>query len=144
MVKSVSAGGIVYKLTPEGVRWLICKNASYLGWIFPKGQVGDHMKNETIREAALREVREESGVKAKIVGMLVPPVEYFYNGDTGQVHKTVHYFLMEYVSGDTKNHDHEILEAKFVDSATALSTLTFDNDRIVFQSALQQLNQLKK
>lgn len=142
MKHSISAGGIVYRQTPNGVEWLICQSVSHMGWVFPKGQVGDHVLDETIPEAALREVREEGGVTARIVGMLTPPVEYLFDRDGDQTHKIVHYFLMEYVSGDPTKHDKEILEAKFVDSSTALGTLSFDNDIAVFQSALHQLNQL--
>ena len=144
MIESLSAGGIVFKQTKSGAKWLICQNSAFKCWIFPKGQVGDKNIDESLIDAAVREVMEEGGVKARVVGVITPPIEYFFTSDGTRIHKTVHYFLMEYESGDPKLHDKEISEAKFVDFEVAMKTLTFDNDKMVFGSALKQLNQSKK
>ena len=54
----ISAGGVVYRQTDDGVDVLICKDAGYHKWVLPKGLV---RKNEEYDETAVREVREEVG-----------------------------------------------------------------------------------
>ena len=63
IIYQTSAGGIVFK----GSLWLICQHSQHKGWVFPKGLVGDNNKNESMEKAALREVGEEGGIKAKII-----------------------------------------------------------------------------
>lgn len=147
----ISAGGIVYKKIDEGgnikLQWLICQHSQHKGWVFPKGLIGDVEKNEPMEIAALREVEEEGGVKAKIVNPTPVIVKFTYQwnnsphgGSTGEkilVHKTVYYYLMEYISGDPKNHDWEMSDAKFMDEISILSTLTFQSDKVAFEKILK-------
>ena len=114
VVQQVSAGGIVYKKIPNPYTWLICRHSQHKGWVFPKGFVGDVNKNESNETAALREVEEEGGVKAKIVSRKPIETHYEFELKGTLFKKTVFLFLMEYLSGDPKNHDWEMSEAKFV------------------------------
>jgi len=141
----ISAGGIVYKVDGGQVLWLITQHSQHKGWGFPKGIIGDEDKDETMDVAALREVREEGGVIAKIVnpdpasGELAEPIEGSYKykfGDT-LVDKKVYYFLMEYVSGDPKDHDWEVSEAKFVTEEEVRKTLTYDTEKKAFEQILK-------
>jgi 8-oxo-dGTP pyrophosphatase MutT (NUDIX family) len=102
----VSAGGVVYRRTANGVVVLICKDAGYHRWVLPKGWVN---KGESLEEAAVREVREEVGVQARVVESLGEPEKYVYTAQGGvRVFKTVHYFLMAYESGSEADHDAEV------------------------------------
>ena len=154
MIKhEVSAGGIVYKQV-KSIEWLICQHSQHKGWVFPKGLVGDkkisNIKNqkskikkqerENLKDAALREVKEEGGVKAKIVAKLPKPVEYFYKFKGQLIKKTVYYYLMKYVSGDPKNHDWEMSQAKFLAEDEVKKTLTYKSDKEAFGEALTILN----
>lgn len=130
----VSAGGIVFKNVSR--LWLICQHSAHKGWVFPKGLVGDQAKGESMEEAALREVEEEGGVKAKIVNHKPVRVEYMYRFKDCLVKKTVYYFLMEYVAGDPKNHDWEMLDAKFVSEKEVKKTLTYPSDKEAFEKIL--------
>ena len=130
-----SAGGIVLKNN----LWLICQHSEHKGWVFPKGLVGDNDKNESMEKAALREVEEEGGIKAKIINDQLIKVQYSYQWNNVLVKKTVDYFLMEYVSGDPKNHDWEIIEAKFVPENEVKKTLTYPSDKEAFAKILQGL-----
>lgn len=135
--KEISAGGIVYKKEKDKVLWLICQHSQHKGWVFPKGLVGDHARDEPMEEAALREVEEEGGVKARIITNkpIITNYQYKWKGDL--IKKTVYYFLMEYVSGDPKNHDWEMSDAKFVSENEVKKTLTYPSDKEAFEKILK-------
>ncbi len=137
----VSAGGIVFKKSKDNhqklnISWLIVQHSQHKGWVFPKGLVGDKNILESMKEAALREVEEEGGVKAKIINdrPIVTKYQYIWQGFL--IKKTVYYFLMEYISGDPKNHDWEVSQAKFVSEEEVKKTLTYQSDKEAFQKAL--------
>lgn len=135
VVQQISAGGIVFK----GNLWLICQHSQHHGWVFPKGFVGDKIKNESKESAALREVEEEGGVKAEIVKSdpIISHYEYQFEGVLYK--KTVYYFLMKYLSGDTKDHDWEMSDAKFVTGEEVRDTLTYESDKKSFEIILKSL-----
>ncbi|MFQ6120629.1 MAG: NUDIX domain-containing protein, partial [Methanosarcinales archaeon] len=104
MRREFSAGGIVYKKRKgqrakdkDEVLWLVAQHSHHKGWVFPKGLIGDHKSGETSEETAIREVKEETGVKAKIIKKLKNPAQYFYTFQGEKILKTVYYYLMEYV-----------------------------------------------
>lgn len=133
----VSAGGIVYRNVNGKILWLIVQHSQHKGWVFPKGLIGDKKENELMDQAALREVEEEGGIKAKIVSKLEKPVSYMYRFKDTLIRKTVFYFLMEYVSGDPKDHDWEVSEAKFLKEDEIQKTLSFKSDKEAFEQALK-------
>ncbi len=133
----ISAGGIVFR-DADGVRkWLIAQHSQHKGWGFPKGIIGDEDANESKDSAALREVREEGGVVAKIVNPNPTQAAYKYKFEDTLVDKKVYYFLMEYVSGDPKDHDWEVSEAKFVTEEEVRNTLTYDTEKKAFEQILK-------
>lgn len=82
---SIAAGGILTRRTPDGVEIAIIHRPKYGDWCLPKGKVEE---KETIREAALREVKEETNCEAVITGFAdttsyikddTPKVVYFWN-----------------------------------------------------------------
>lgn len=135
--KETSAGGIVYKHDGGQVLWLITQHSLHKGWSFPKGIIGDTVDNEPKEEAALREVEEEGGIKAKIMNPTPVEVKYKYRMDDTLVDKNVFYFLMEYQSGDPANHDWEVTEAKFVSEDEVKTTLTFEADKEAFAKMIR-------
>ncbi|MBI4004759.1 NUDIX domain-containing protein [Candidatus Roizmanbacteria bacterium] len=134
--KEVSAGGIVYKNENGKTLWLITQHSKHKGWGFPKGLIGDTQKNEPMEEAALREVQEEGGVSAKIINNKPVITNYKYRFQEYLVDKSVYYFLMEYVSGDPKDHDWEVSDAKFVNEDEVKNTLSFKSDKEAFEKIL--------
>ena len=82
-------GGIVFKLTSEGPRYLLVEaSGTPERWVFPKGHIED---GETAVSAALREVGEEAGVRARLIRRL-RPVEHRKDGEP----ISILYFLMAY------------------------------------------------
>lgn len=134
--REVSAGGIVYKKEGDKILWLVTQHSQHKGWSFPKGLIGDKEKNEPKEEAALREVEEEGGIKAKIINNTPVETKYKYRFEDCLVDKSVYYFLMEYESGDPKDHDWEVSEAKFLNEDEVRQILTFKTDKEAFEKIL--------
>lgn len=92
-----SAGGVVFKRTPNGVRFALIHDP-YGKWTFPKGH---QEKGESLKETALRETREELGLgRLRLVRPLGRIEIWFrdrYRPDSkgALVHKYIHYFLFE-------------------------------------------------
>ena len=84
--KEVSAGGVVVRSGEDGPQVLICKDAGYQKWVLPKGLIG---RNEQAEDAALREVEEEGGVRARLVAPLGEPEKYVYTARGMRVFKEV-------------------------------------------------------
>src|SRR5256714_7101383 len=130
-----SAGGVVYREVSGRVEVVIIAVGPNNRWQLPKGLVD---KNEKPEVTAVREAREEGGVDSEVVGH-IETIEYWYAGlDSGirvRFHKRVHFYLLRYLSGDTKDHDWEVNEARWVPIAETASQLAFDNERRVMEQA---------
>ena len=90
----------------------------------------------------MREAREEGGVSSEVVEH-IETIEYWYagleNGIRVRFHKRVHFYLLRYLSGDTKDHDWEVNEARWVPIIDATRQLTFDSERRVMERARELL-----
>jgi len=147
--REVSAGGIVFKKQDGQDFVLLIKpfkkdtaDQHFVPvWSFPKGWTGDH-GDEKLEETALREVREEGGVDCKIIDK-VAESKYFFKFDGEDIFKIVHWYLMEYVRGDTANHDKEVAASQWVEADKALDFLNYNADKENFQKALKQWRQIK-
>lgn len=149
MRREFSAGGIVFKRSKVNghmsyVLWLVVQHSQHKGWVFPKGLIGDAKENESKEETAVREVREEGGINAKIVKELIKPVKYWYVWNKEKIAKTVYFFLMEYVSGDIKDHDFEVMDSKWLTEEEVRKTLTYKNDKKAFEEAIKMFRKLPK
>ncbi len=133
--EQVSAGGVVFRGDKGKIEVVIISVGGQNRWQLPKGMVE---KGESPETAAVREAREEAGVSSEVV-QLIETIEYWYAGlDNGirvRFHKRVHFFLLRYLSGDTKDHDWEVNEARWVPIDDATSQLAFDNERRVMERA---------
>ncbi len=128
-VQHRSAGGLVVL----GSRILLISTQAGRRWQLPKGHIEE---GETPEQAAVREVREETGVTSRVVAPL-PGVEYwFVERGAHRIHKQVDYFLLDYVSGDTADFDpHEVSGAEWFPWDEGLSRLSFENERRVVEKA---------
>ncbi|HEY1655147.1 MAG TPA: NUDIX hydrolase [Candidatus Tumulicola sp.] len=132
----VSAGGLL--LRPRAATHdalLIGRGSPPSVWTLPKGHVEARESNE---QAALREVREETGCWGEIVTRLNEISYWFYVGKTKH-RKSVTFYLMRYLSGDPTNHDHEVDEARWFDLMQARKTLKYVNEKRLVDMALDFL-----
>lgn len=128
-----SCGGIVFKKEKSKTYILVTQHSQHHGWVFPKGLIDEGEDKET---TALREVREEGGIIAKIIQEL-DPVEYFYKFENQTIKKKVTYFLMEYISGDIKDHDWEMEDAQWLEVDKVLDKLTYKSDKEIYSKSKQ-------
>jgi 8-oxo-dGTP pyrophosphatase MutT (NUDIX family) len=119
-------GDDVLVITPAGRRRITA---------LPKG--GPH-SGETAEETAGREVREETGVSVAVREPL-GDVSYVYRRDGRRIRKTVHFFLCDFVSGSTADHDHEVDDARWIPLREALTALTYPGERELIERALDKL-----
>jgi len=114
------AGGIVYRGTEPNLEiLLVSAKRNPRAWIFPKGHIE---ADETLEEAALREVEEEAGVVGEIVASIGPPVEF----DAPTEHVRVQYFLIRMV---TETPETDGRKKRWVPFDDAERLLTYDNTR---------------
>jgi 8-oxo-dGTP pyrophosphatase MutT (NUDIX family) len=143
MIREFSAGGIVFKKTQKGeVLWLVAQHSQHKGWVFPKGFIGDKIKNESRVDTALREVEEETGVVGKIIKELDKPVGYFYVWKGEKRYKTVYYYLMKFIKGDIKKHDFEMSAVEWWTENQVKKEMTYKSDKLAFEKALEIFGQL--
>ena len=134
-LREQSFGGVVVRgdannaevvaIVPRG------KNALAL----PKGGAEE---GETGPETAQREVREETGVDAEYRAEL-GDVTYWYRRSGRSIRKTVRFYLFEYVSGSTDDHDHEVTEARWIPLRDAPQRLAYPGEREMAERAWRVL-----
>ena len=99
-------------------------------WSIPGGKVEP---GETMREAVLREVAEETGVRARVIGLIDAFDAMPERPDAPQF--ALIDFACEHVAGEAKAGD-DAAEAEFVPLPEALSRLSWDKTRLAIQGAL--------
>lgn len=140
----VSAGGVAFRWRDSEPEIAIVSVKPKLRWQLPKGIVDP---GESPQVTAVREVREEAGVEADLI-KLIETIEYWYRsvkyGKPIRYHKFVHFYLLEYKSGDVANHDHEVEESRWVSFDEALRLLDFKSERDVVEKAREMIAGLEK
>jgi len=142
-VFKISAGGVVYRRSGDSIEFLLISVKDGSVWTLPKGLVE---KGEKPEDAAVREVREETGVNAKIVTFLGKTELWFFlneNDEKVRHHKIVYYYLMEYESGSTEEHDFEVVSANWFTAQEAIGKATYKKDKEILQKALDYLKEKK-
>jgi 8-oxo-dGTP pyrophosphatase MutT (NUDIX family) len=130
-----SAGGLLVR----GKEVLLIALAGGERWQLPKGHVEP---GESEEQAAVREVREETGVTGRPLARL-PEIEYWFVQAGQRIHKRVAYFLLEYERGSEIDFDPaEVSGAGWFPWDEALGRLTFDNERRVAAAAREAWGRL--
>ena len=131
----VSAGGLVLRRRESTYDALLIGRGTPRIWSLPKGHVEPKESHE---QAALREVREETGCWAELIAKL-SDITYWFYINRSKHKKSVTFYLMRYLSGDTAHHDHEVDEAAWFDIAAAKRALKYVNEKRLIDLAVDYL-----
>jgi 8-oxo-dGTP diphosphatase len=118
----IAAGGIVEKQTPRGIRIAVILRDRYgEEWALPKGK---QEEGESLEEAALREVNEETGCQAMITGFAGTSSYYHSNAP-----KAVFFWKMLAADECRFTPSKEIKKLEWLTPGEALHRLTHNEER---------------
>ncbi len=135
-VDEISAGGLVVD-TDTGRAAVIGRldRRGRMLWSLPKG----HVENgETVEQAAVREVAEETGIDSAVVAAL-GSIDYWFVAEDHRVHKTVHHFLLRALGGELSDADVEVTEVAWVPLADLPQRLAYADERRLVRRATEIL-----
>ncbi|OAS16543.1 NTP pyrophosphohydrolase [Paenibacillus oryzisoli] len=138
MKKEISAGGVVYRQIGDDFQILLIEDR-YRKLAFAKGRME---AGETIEQAALREIKEETNIDGKIIQPLIINYYQFEHTEHGQVEKETHYYLVEALSGELKAQTEEIRGVKWHGAADVWAEHNlngYENNRGILRMALEIL-----
>lgn len=152
--REFSSGGVVFR---QG-KWLVARSSKSklypeTYWRLPKGWIDNitpvtpgpmasgkiKADEKSLKESALREVREEGGIEAKIVKK-IGTEKYFFNApDRGRILKFVTFYLMEYICDLPEGFDGETSETIWLPFEEALEKLSFRGEKEILKKAKELL-----
>lgn len=144
---TVSCGGVVIF---RGKVLLLYKdqNGKYMGWVMPKGTLE---RNETYKQAAIREVKEESGVTARVlryIGKTQYTFQAFKNVEKEAdetVTKTVHWYLMTTDSFYCRPQAEEYFaDVGFYKQHEAYHLLKFHDEKQIMRRAYAEYSHIRR
>jgi len=135
-----SSGGAVIDLR-DGVPFVaMIATRGRSRWGLPKGAVSP---GETSEQAALREVQEETGLDAEVIGLL-DTIEYFFRAGDALIKKSVDFYLMRYTGGTMTPQLSEVDDVEWVALPEAIRRASFDSERKLLSLALEQIESVAK
>jgi len=137
-----AAGGVVWRNSTGSIEVVLCsryQKGSIDLFVLPKGHVEP---GETIEDAAVREVTEETGLVVRIGGVALPNIRYnVWSSESNKLcPKVVHFYLMTEIGGSLLDHDEEFDEVAWFPIAEAEKLLAYDNHRQVLAAAIEMLS----
>lgn len=131
-VDETSAGGLVVDPQHENVVLIgrLDRKGTLL-WSMPKGHIE---AGETTEQTAMREVKEETGISAKVLRPL-GTIDYWFVAERRRVHKTVHHFILEATGGELSDEDVEVTEVAWFPMDQLDTILAYADERTLARKA---------
>ncbi len=131
-----SAGGVVVRQIAGRPHILVIRDP-YQNWGLPKG----HVENgERSGDAAIREVREETGLDDLELGQELASIDWYFRAGGKLIHKFCAFYLMTSREGDPHPEAAEgITECAWLPLAEAAERISYDNARDVVNAARETL-----
>jgi 8-oxo-dGTP pyrophosphatase MutT (NUDIX family) len=129
---------VVYRRGDDGIEVVLASRRTRRGdlaWGLAKGGIE---LGESREQAAVREVREETGLTAVIEHDL-GDTKYMYVWEDVRIRKTVHFFLMRHTGGDVANRDDEMEEIRWFPLERAIKRAAYRGERDVLERAAELL-----
>ncbi|HUK56553.1 MAG TPA: NUDIX hydrolase [Nitrospiria bacterium] len=142
-IHQISSGGVIFRRAAAGIEIALIRKTLKNGkqvWCLPKGWVEP---DESLEGAAVREVREETGLEGEILRKIGETEYQFYSKeDRAKIDKTVHFYLMNYRGGDTTDHDQEVEDAAWFPLDAAEAATVYPTEKEIVQKARDLLRTL--
>lgn len=132
MKRVFSSGGVVY--IGNSILMLQKINGD---WVLPKGKIE---LAETSEETAVREVKEEAGVKAKVLTPIGETSYRFKNywSNNHIIEKKVYWYLMKAINTNAHPQREEgFISAKFIHRDNVVQLAKYDDERDILAKALE-------
>jgi 8-oxo-dGTP diphosphatase len=126
-----AAGGVPWRRNGDDLEVLLVHRGQYDDWSFPKGK---NKPGESDQAAAIREVEEETGLRATLGPELASTS---YTDSKGRP-KQVRYWALEAHEEDAQAQN-EVDEVEWLSPHDAAERLTYERDRAVLQSFLERM-----
>jgi 8-oxo-dGTP pyrophosphatase MutT (NUDIX family) len=134
--RETSAGGVVFRREDGGHVFLLIRD-SYANWGFPKGHLEP---GERAEDAALREVREETGLADLSLRGMIEPIDWYFRFRGRLIHKVCHFFLMETTQVETAPQRAEgITACQWFAFPEASDAISYVNARQVLRHAQEMI-----
>ena len=127
-----AAGGVMRRSRRDGkVEYLVIYRDHYDDWTLPKGKLD---RGETFKQAALREVEEETGFRGRVIGK-IGSIGYETPGGNSKV---VRYWLLEAGKGQFQQ-NREVAAIEWLTARKARARLTYERDRAVLSRGVDMV-----
>lgn len=134
ITREYTAGGIVFRKDKNKIQYLLVKDSSN-NWTIPKGHIEPH---EEAKEAALREIKEETGLASLEIVKDLGSTKYFYCEGKTLILKTVYLFLIAHEKNEELNPDKkEIKGATWLSGKDALKQVKYKNIQEMLKKAIE-------
>jgi len=133
-----SAGGAVLTVRDGTVCVALIATRGRSRWGLPKGAL---MRDESSEAAALREVKEETGLEAIVLKPL-ETIQYFFRAGGTLIQKKVDFYLMRHLGGTLSPQLTEVDDVEWVELGEAIERASFESEQRLLTQARSEWESL--
>ncbi|MFH1406783.1 MAG: NUDIX hydrolase [Candidatus Omnitrophota bacterium] len=135
--KEISSGGVVYAKEENQIKVALIVRGGGKIWCLPKGKIE---KDESPDAAALREVKEETGLDGEIEKKLGDITYWYYSKENDTKYfKTVSFYLLRHTGGSAATNPEEAEECRWFPILEALKSMSYKSECEIVEKAKKLL-----